>query len=316
MRKTAAPLLFSIAMAEAFLRLGFLLVQNYDVEMWKYSQLLKRSVGDARSHVHRPGASARIMGVEVRINSKGLRGPEKAYDKPAGVYRVLVLGDSLTFGFGVAQDKTFCRRIEEALNRGPRRPAGRRYEVINAGVGNYGTAQELAYLRQEGYKYRPDHIILAFFINDAESAQKYRLNFLARHSMICVVGKLMARAWKVSRSPGRQYAAYYNSLYAGERWPRYKALLEEAADQAQALDAKLTVLLLPDLHELKDYPFAPIHQRIRRVFETRGCVVIDALEAFGGEGEPHRWWVARDDTHPNQEAHQVIAELVLQKIKL
>jgi hypothetical protein len=52
----------------------------------------------------------------VRVNSKGLRGPEIPYVKPTGTYRVLVLGDSFTFALQVAEEETFVARLAEQLN--------------------------------------------------------------------------------------------------------------------------------------------------------------------------------------------------------
>src|SRR3954447_8958531 len=53
----------------------------------------------------------------VRVNSAGLRGPEIPYEKPPGTYRVLVLGDSFTFGAQVEEDQTFVARLGDRLRR-------------------------------------------------------------------------------------------------------------------------------------------------------------------------------------------------------
>jgi|GEM_PF-490995 len=94
----------------------------------------------------------------VRINSKGLRDKEYDYKKPEGIFRILVLGDSFTWGYGVEQGKNFTDRLEELLSAS--------VEVINAGVSGYGTDQELLLLEREGMKYEPDLILVAFASND------------------------------------------------------------------------------------------------------------------------------------------------------
>ncbi len=94
----------------------------------------------------------------VRINSKGLRDKEYDYKKGEGVFRILVLGDSFAWGYGVEQGKNFTDRLEELL--------GSPVEVINAGVSGYGTDQELLSLEREGMKYEPDLILIAFASND------------------------------------------------------------------------------------------------------------------------------------------------------
>lgn len=111
--------------------------------------------------------------VLVRINSRGLRNREILPTKAPGVYRVLVLGDSFTYGSGVAADETYPSRLEALLNRGA---PHRRYEVINAGVSGYGTFHEAAFLRDEGWAYQPDLLLLQVFPNNDLSENLYPFN--------------------------------------------------------------------------------------------------------------------------------------------
>lgn len=113
----------------------------------------------------RPNSNAIWKGVKVKINGKGLRGPELDYKKPAGVMRILYLGDSVTFGFKLTgYRQTFPYIIEQLLEA----KIGNKAETINAGVGGYSTMQEYIYLSSEGIKYDPDLVILSFVFNDIE----------------------------------------------------------------------------------------------------------------------------------------------------
>lgn len=102
----------------------------------------------------RPGAVAvsRRTGspVEYRINSKGLRDEETPYEKPPGVYRIVLLGDSRAFGYGLPIEKHFSTLLEGYF---------RNVEVVNMGVSGYGVDQELLLLQSEGFKYQPDVVI-------------------------------------------------------------------------------------------------------------------------------------------------------------
>lgn len=96
------------------------------------------------------------FGVLVRINERGLRDREHTYAPEPGVFRVVVLGDSFMEAYQVPLEQALPFRLQEAL-------ADRRVEVINLGVGGYGTAQEYLALRDEGLRYQPDLVLLAFF---------------------------------------------------------------------------------------------------------------------------------------------------------
>ncbi len=118
----------------------------------------------------RPGTVGILDGVPVRINNKGLRGPEVAYEKPPNVTRVLFLGDSVTAGFALRKDEdaypyVATRRLAEA--------AGREIQTINAAVNGYSTWQQAIYLWKEGFKYNPDLVVVAFNPNDV--TDKYEL---------------------------------------------------------------------------------------------------------------------------------------------
>jgi len=113
-----------------------------------------------------PGARARIrqaeFDVEMEVNARGLRGPDRGHEKPAGVKRVLLLGDSFTEGYTVVESHTARAVLERLLNQA----ACGRFEVLNAGVAGYGTDQELLYFRERGHRYAPDQVVLFFFGND------------------------------------------------------------------------------------------------------------------------------------------------------
>lgn len=99
--------------------------------------------------------------VPIVVNSRGLRDREIPLAKAPDTRRILVLGDSFTYGSGVAGDETYPRRLESLLTN-----RGWRVEVINAGVSGYGTFHEEAFLQEEGWAYQPDLLILQVFPNN------------------------------------------------------------------------------------------------------------------------------------------------------
>ncbi|MEA5511699.1 SGNH/GDSL hydrolase family protein [Crocosphaera sp. UHCC 0190] len=98
----------------------------------------------------------------VSVNKQGLRDKDYTLEKPQNTFRIAVLGDSFAEAIQVNADKTFWSLIENKL---PQCQAfkGQKIEVINFGVGDYGTAQELMTLKNNVVKYSPDLVILAVF---------------------------------------------------------------------------------------------------------------------------------------------------------
>ena len=94
------------------------------------------------------------------FNSNGLRDREYG-PTPPGVYRILALGDSFTFGDGVRADQTWSKQLEAALVR-----RGIAAEVINAGTSGYGTLQYAGMLRRLAPIYRPAMVIVMTTYND------------------------------------------------------------------------------------------------------------------------------------------------------
>lgn len=100
--------------------------------------------------------------VEFRINAQGMRDDRDfPYAKPAGVLRIVSLGDSFTAGYEVNAEETFAAVLERSL-----RAAGKNVEVLNAGVSGYSTAEAALYLERELFRYEPDLVLVSFYAND------------------------------------------------------------------------------------------------------------------------------------------------------
>ena len=119
-----------------------------------------------------PDWEATTNGNKLTINSLGFRGQEYAREKPVGVKRIMVLGDSFAWGYGVADNETFSAKLDKQL--------GNNFEVLNAGVSGWGNDQQYLFFRDDGKSFSPDIVVVAFFlINDPRNnsfAKQYGLN--------------------------------------------------------------------------------------------------------------------------------------------
>jgi hypothetical protein len=120
--------------------------------------------------------------VAVAVNSRGLRAPESiGYAKPEGVYRIVVLGDSFVEAIQVELEEIFSQELGRLVAA----ESGKPVEVINVGAGGWGNDQQLLWLKEEGYKYSPDLIILAVyprndFLNNYEPLESANIGRIAK----------------------------------------------------------------------------------------------------------------------------------------
>lgn len=105
-----------------------------------------------------------FAGVPVRTNSLGFRDDrEYSLEKRPGTFRILVLGDSVTFGHGSVPEHAYPLLLEQRLRAWK---PDVDWQVWNLGVPGYNTSQELAHLLEVGSAFRPDLVIVGFYGND------------------------------------------------------------------------------------------------------------------------------------------------------
>ena len=99
-------------------------------------------------------------------NAAGYRGPERPAAKPPGVWRILALGDSVTYGMDVKAGEAFAGQLEAKLNAAGAGPA----EVLNFGVPGYNSFQEYELLKTRGLALDPDLVVMTFTADDVETS--------------------------------------------------------------------------------------------------------------------------------------------------
>lgn len=99
---------------------------------------------------------------EIRINSLGMRDPERTARPRAGVARVLALGDSFVEAYTVAEEATVTRQLETRL----RSRRGCAVEVLNGGTSGWSTDQEFLYYRDEAADLGARVVLLFLYYND------------------------------------------------------------------------------------------------------------------------------------------------------
>ena len=133
---------------------------NHNINpFWRYHRVIGWSqVPKTRYEYVLDGKKIRVV-----FNSKGFHDLEHSLEKPPGTRRIVLVGDSFSEALQVNLEETFFRRLEKKLNQ----RGTDKWEVINLGVGDFGTTQEWVAMTQLGLKYSPDVVICQIFpLND------------------------------------------------------------------------------------------------------------------------------------------------------
>ncbi len=310
----------SVAVTLAVLELVFRLVGVSVGTVQINRGTVRRSANPRLAFELRPGG---FVGAEVdyRISSAGLRNPEVPLDKPAGVRRIAVLGDSIAFGYWVAEDQSFPRQVERML--------GRRVQVLNFGVPGYNFDQEIEALRARVLEYSPDLVVAAFCLNDLEGIFSYEygltLDRSARSSRLggrllegLLQGSILA-AWIEYRlaelESRRRFAKARNPLggplYAEAVVEQKKALVAGFRTLRQILAARGIpglVAVFPTFgNRFSNYPYRQLHAAVLEAAQDSGLLAVDLLDCFAGYDLRD---VRVDVVHPNPMGHRIAAHAI------
>jgi len=291
---------------------GFLVFQNkdgknYDVEMWKYSRSLKTiSPNKDLGHEHKPGFTARLQNVDIRINNLGMRGGEPNLKADT---KIIMLGSSITLGWGVSEELIYPSILKQSLQA----RTNRSIEVFNAGVGNYNTFREVESFFLKYKTLNPDIIVLNYFVNDAEILPAPKSNWLLENSQLAVL--LWSRLEQIKTKFGVQesFEEHYKNIYQNdfEGWILTKKSFAKLGKYANDRNIPVVVAMIPDIHNLKNYPFGFIHKKIKKLSEDNGFEFVDLYDSFKNIEKPEEIWAMTGDPHPNAKGHQLIANQLL-----
>lgn len=254
--------------------------------------------------------------VEYRINGEGHRGAS-AGARREGVPRLAVFGDSIVFGYWVAESDAFPAQLEALL--------GPRMEVLNLGVPGYNLDQEIEHLRGRVDALRPDVALFGFCLNDLEGLLSFEYGLTqarreARSGPRRILESFLSfsrfAAWieyrLTERDARAQFARARNPL-GGELYEATSEVLDAHLNASfGALAAvvkprgiKAAVAIFPILgNRFENYPYRDLHSRIAAAAGRAGILAIDLLPCF----EPYSFRDVRVDVvHPNPLGHRIAA---------
>lgn len=235
--------------------------------------------------------------------------------KAPGTFRIVVVGDSFTFGGKCPFDDTFPKRLERMLKlNNEHRPV----EVLNWGVPGLSTRQEEYGVRHALKYFQPDLIVLQVTLNDPEirplnkhllSAVPDWVEALDRHWVSA--GFVAHRLWNTVAQ--KRYVQYYFSLFENEDTKtNFTTGASEIIQNARAAGVPLVAAIFPVFSHTVDesYPFRPLHNYIDSLFGTLGIPHVDLMSGYAGIPADRLAAIPGKDPHPNEIAHRIAAEQI------
>jgi hypothetical protein len=251
--------------------------------------------------------------VDLRFNAEGMRdAATHTIPKPAGLFRILLVGDSFTAGMANQYDEIWPVLLERRLagNRGP-------VDIIKAGVDSYDTLSELLTMQRLVPKYHPDLILMAFLPNDIfdntlpEAAphaalapvMQMGISFpqLPQLQSVYFFRRLLLRNdfiytgvyWMTSR---RQYFTENQTAHAAEQYSITQELLSQASMYASSEGSRFAVASIPQcfqvLAKARDIRLPGlsadiVDQRLSRLAEQRGFPWLSSLGVLAAHYRVH-----------------------------
>jgi len=258
------------------------------------------------------------------ISSYGIRDRELELAKPPGVFRIVVIGDSVAYGYcndheSIAPEHTFPRQLEEILNR-DRWAGSRTVQVVNLGVSGYDTSQEAEFLREKGLALQPDLVLVAYCLNDAMDAS-YELYVFRRKPD-------WAEFDRTTFAPTLGVRLFQHSHLFRLAWQRLRALsqsdeeppgearvesgFDEIFDMSRRHGFSVAMAIFPMFEKFDTYARGNHHRWAREHAETRGFHVLDLLPVFRGASDDdwNRFRGRCNREHPDERGHALAARAI------
>jgi lysophospholipase L1-like esterase len=254
---------------------------------------------------HQPGLRTVYQGVEVSINAHGLREREMGPARPNRP-RLVMLGNSVTFGWGVEVEDTYGRQLEDVLSG----HFGLDVETVNTGVAGYNTIQMLRYTERHGTALQPDALVLMFVENDVDPLgptpeELASLGGYLKHPRLNLEFALgRSRVYSMARHLIPGLILRPKVAVSDPGWDTAMASMRELAAWSRERQVPLLVFffrMLPS--EKTDLLYA----ELRAVAAEEQFELVDVLPWYAGIN-PRDLTVSFVDAHPNGAGHRILAE--------
>jgi len=304
------------------------------VNLFYALEIYYRYIFDATDNIFQIKTTQRWKDRHVVINAFGFRNDHFFEDKAANEIRIMVLGDSYTWGYGIKnQADRWSDLLGQQLNQDCRN-FGKTVKIYNLALPGMSSRDEAKLIKDYLLKYKIDAVVIAYYLDDGGS------ELTARHIQPCYnrifayrYVPVLREALNASYALEYLYVRFYHRFvfptfgevcwtlnyeqqyYDPELWVRHLLRLQEIINYTRENQVTLAVFLLPYLKFIGPaYPATSIHQRLVNFFEANKVAVLDLLPIFSNY-KPKELMVSQFDYHANELAHRLAFKSLYLKIK-
>jgi lysophospholipase L1-like esterase len=269
--------------------------------------------------------------VPTTTNALGFRGPEWNEARRAAELRVLVLGNSCTFGMGVADDETYPAQLERAL-----RERGREAAVFNAGVPGYDTSQEADLLDRLSKSVQPHVVAVTWLPNDLVRSSRWNNRPIQIIDGYLVEDRDRYLDWRRRiDQKGIYRSALYRFVYVRtrlmkdrlggrrrtwlgevdpERFQVTTAALTRINKASSTLGAGVVLVLIPRREQAEGSAGVSDLQTVAEFGRSKGMRVVDPLETWLSEHTDVQRYFLADNVHLTALGYRELAEVTAEAV--
>lgn len=259
----------------------------------------------------------RWFALNARLNSPGCRDVEWTVEKPEGVRRIAMIGDSFAYGWGIERvEDRFSDRLQTMFDQ--RAPGT--VQVMNVAKPGWDTGGQIQPVRDMVDRYGVDEVVLCYVLNDIEKLLPRTPDFdpirppeprWLNPESSCLLDHLYRRIVVPRVATVSGYHDWLAKGFADEDiWRAHQRQLYDMIRYARDRKVTFRALLLPFLHTAGEkFEPQPLHAMLQRFFETNQVPVLDLLPVLTGP-DVSELMVSSYDAHPNEQANALIADSV------
>ncbi len=234
------------------------------------------------------------------INAQGIRDDEDIGPKASHEKRLLIVGDSVTFGANVKTNETYPKQIQQSL------PSHQRHwRILNGGVTAYDSSQEAEWLEEFGWPLQPDALFVAFCRNDtcasprkASPVNSKVSQWLSEHSLLYFkLERIYGRARAAWNGPAGEITSLVDPKASMEGWPMVEQAYRQIAASAKAKGVPVAILIWPTMDYLSGKQPDDLTSKLNGLAAELGWQVIDLEPAF--KPCDAKMFLAGDPVHPS-----------------